>query len=207
MKRSARVPLLIATANTGKLAEFERLFGEQFDVEGLSGLGFELPPEGTVSYEENAVKKARFVAQRTGRITVGDDSGLEVDALGGRPGILSARFAGIPPDDRRNIEKLLGAMAGVEPGDRSARFVCWIAVAEPNGRIITRAGYCEGSIGFEPRGSNGFGYDPVFCFPDGRTMAELSDRAKDDISHRGQAARALLPDLLDLSWEQAPDER
>lgn len=183
--------ILIATRNAGKLTEFQRILGSEFEVDGLTGIDLELPPEGTRSYQENAEAKARFVAAATGRLTLGDDSGIEVTALDGRPGIVSARFAGEPVSDRRNIEKLLDELQASGNPDRSARFVCSLALAESAGAVVSVEGICAGTIGFTPRGVNGFGYDPIFIFPDGRTMAELSDEEKDAMSHRGNAIRAI----------------
>jgi XTP/dITP diphosphohydrolase len=190
-----RPGILVATKNAGKLAEFERILGSEFRVEGLDGLDLEMPTEGTASYKENADQKAEFVAERTGRLTLGDDSGIEAHALNGRPGIISARFAGEPMSDRRNIERLLSELDENGSGDRSARFVCWLALADSNGLIASVEGQCSGAIGFEPTGTNGFGYDPIFVFPDGRTMAELTDVEKDTVSHRGNAIRSMLPAL------------
>jgi XTP/dITP diphosphohydrolase len=126
---------------------------------------------------------------------LGDDSGIEALALRGEPGIVSARYAGEPPSDNRNIEKLLTALEAEGSGDRSARFVCWLALADPSGLIASVEGTCDGVIGWEPRGTNGFGYDPVFVFANGLTMAELSDSDKDSVSHRGNAVRSMLPIL------------
>lgn len=187
--------ILIATKNAGKLAEFERIMGPEFAIEGLDEIDLTLPAEGTESYKANASDKARFVAERTGRVTLGDDSGIEAFALGGRPGIVSARFAGEPVSDQRNIEKLLSELEAGGSNDRSARFVCWLALADANGLVATVEGTCQGTIGFSQRGTNGFGYDPVFDFPNGRTMAELTDDEKDAVSHRGNAIRAILPTL------------
>lgn len=187
--------VLIATKNTGKLAEFERILGDEFEVEGLAGLDLALPEEGTISYRANADEKARFVAERTGRVTLGDDSGIEAFALGGRPGIISARFAGEPASDQRNIDKLLAELDANGKSDRGARFVCWLALADGKGLIASIEGTCAGTIGYEQRGSNGFGYDPVFLFPNGQTMAEMTDEEKDAVSHRGNAIRAMLPAL------------
>jgi len=190
-----RPVVLVATKNAGKLAEFERILGDEFRVEGVDGLDLEMPAEGTASYKENADQKATFVAERTGRLTLGDDSGIEVFALDGRPGIVSARFAGEPVSDRRNIERLLSELDGDGSGDRSARFVCLLALAGSNGLIASVEGICSGAIGFQPSGTNGFGYDPIFVFADGRTMAELTDEEKDARSHRGNAIRSMLPAL------------
>jgi XTP/dITP diphosphohydrolase len=187
--------ILIATKNAGKLAEFERILGSEFRVEGLDGLDLSMPEEGTSSYRENADQKARFVARQTGRLTLGDDSGIEAFALDRRPGIISARFAGEPASDARNIDRLLSELEEEPSGDRSAQFVCWLALADKDGLVASVEGACQGSIGFEPKGDNGFGYDPVFVFADGRTMAELTDEEKDEVSHRGNAIRSMLPTL------------
>lgn len=200
----SRVPILIATRNAGKSAEFERILGTEFEVSSLRDLDIELPAEGTESYRENAEAKARFVAVKTGRLTIGDDSGIEVDALGRQPGIVSARYAGEPVSDQRNIEKLLGELEASGTSDRSARFVCWLALADSNGEVRAVEGECAGTIGFEPVGTNGFGYDPIFVFPDGRTMAELDEREKDAVSHRGNAIRAILPTLR--AYDVADDD-
>lgn len=183
--------ILIASKNIGKLAEFERLLGAEYGVMGLSGLDLELPDEGTQSYRANAEAKAVFVASATGRLTLGDDSGIETCALHGAPGIVSARFAGSPVSDTRNIAKLLMLLDEEGSGDRTARFVCWLALADKDGLVASVEGVCSGRIGHEPKGSNGFGYDPVFVFEDGRSMAELSDSEKDLVSHRGNAVRAM----------------
>lgn len=193
MNNNPRV--FIATGNAGKLAEFERILGNEFEIRGIVDLDLILPPEGTESYRSNAEEKARFVGRQTGALVLGDDSGIEVRALGGQPGILSARFAGLPVSDRRNTDKLLHDLAASGSPDRSARFVCWLALANGQGLIASIEGTCEGTIGFESRGVHGFGYDPVFVFPDGRTMAELNDAEKDAVSHRGNAIRAMLPIL------------
>ncbi len=198
-------PILIATKNAGKLAEFERLLGDDYLVEGLAGFDLELPDEGTESYRENAEVKAVFVAAATGRLTLGDDSGIEALALNGLPGIISARYAGEPVSDSRNIDKLLAALVDGPSGDRSARFVCWLALADGNGLIASTVGICDGEIGYDRRGSNGFGYDPIFVFPTGETMAELSDDAKDRVSHRGNALRAMLPTLIAATAEASED--
>ncbi len=144
------------------------------------------------TFEANAVKKAWHVASYTGMITIADDSGLEVSALGGAPGVLSARYGGEQGNDRKNIEKLLQQMRGVPQEKREARFVCCIAIAFPDGNVRTFSGYVKGWIGREPIGENGFGYDPVF-YPEGeeRTFAQMSDDEKNAISHRGMALRQL----------------
>lgn len=144
------------------------------------------------SFESNADKKALYYAERTGLWTLADDSGLEVDALGGQPGIRSARFAGEPKSDARNNAKLVALLAGIPAARRTARFRCALTLAEP-GRILLRAaGTIEGRIVDEPRGRNGFGYDPHFLVPElGKTLAELEPDHKNRISHRGQALATL----------------
>lgn len=190
-----RPRILVATKNSGKLAEFQRLLGDSYDIDGLDGVDLDLPVEGTESYQTNANGKASYVAARTGRVTLGDDSGIEALALGGRPGIVSARFAGEPVSDNRNIERLLAELDQDRSGNRSAQFVCWLGLADEDGLISSTEGVCVGTIGFETRGSNGFGYDPIFVISDGRTMAELSDADKDAVSHRGNAVRAMTPHI------------
>jgi XTP/dITP diphosphohydrolase len=192
---SPKPGILIATRNAGKLAEFERMLGAEFEITGLDGLDLILPHEGVESYRTNAEQKARFVAEYTGRLTLGDDSGIEASALDGRPGIISARFAGEPVSDQRNREKLLSELETSGSNDRSAQFVCWLSLADANGVIVSVEGRCEGTVGLKEKGFNGFGYDPLFVFADGRTMAELTNGEKDAVSHRGNAIRAILPYL------------
>lgn len=153
------------------------------------------------TFEGNAVKKAAAVCRHTGKPAIADDSGLEVYALGGAPGVFSARYSGTG-DDRKNLEKVLCELQGVEKERRGARFVCVIALAFPDGRVETFQGSVEGRIGIEPRGGSGFGYDPVF-YPEGheRTFAEMSPQEKDALSHRGKALRSLRTYLSSLMAE------
>jgi XTP/dITP diphosphohydrolase len=148
------------------------------------------------TYLENALLKARAVAAALGEPAMADDSGIEVDALGGRPGVRSARFAGEDATDRENLRALIQAVAGVPSGGRSARYRCVAAIAWPDGREAHAEGVCEGSLVGKPRGVGGFGYDPIFV-PVGweETMAQLSADQKDRISHRGRAFRALREEL------------
>ena len=148
--------------------------------------------EDSQTFEANAVKKAVAVARYTGQMALADDSGLEVDALGGAPGVFSARYAGDEADDRRNLAKLLDDMRFVRDEERRAKFVCCIALASPDGAARTFGGAVEGTLGREPRGSRGFGYDPIF-YPMGetRTFGEMGEEEKDAISHRGKALRAV----------------
>jgi XTP/dITP diphosphohydrolase len=183
--------LVLATRNKNKIEEITRITNS-LNIKILTLDDFPACPEvvedGT-TFEENAVKKAASVAQCTGKPALADDSGLEVTALHGAPGTLSARYAGEPADDKKNIEKLLQEMRGIEK--RQARFVCCIAFALPDSTIHVFHGYTDGHIGEEQRGANGFGYDPVFL-PRGsdRTFAEMTDDEKDAMSHRGLALNA-----------------
>jgi XTP/dITP diphosphohydrolase len=184
--------LLLATHNEHKRREFIRLLeaGEGFRVEALPA-DMDLPPEDGRTFAENALGKARAAAQGTGLATVADDSGIEAEALGGAPGVRSARYAGERATDRENLEKLLREA----PAGSALEYVCAIAYVEPGldtARVFE--GRCRGHLAAEPRGERGFGYDPAFLpeeGPPGLTMAELSDAQKDAISHRGRAARAL----------------
>jgi len=181
--------LMIASSNPGKLREVRALLSD-LDLEVLPAPSEALNgiEETGKTFAENALIKAHAVAQRTGNIALADDSGLEVDALDGSPGVLSSRFA--PTDEERN-RKLLNLLEDVPDEKRTARFRCAVAVVTPEGSSEVREGICEGTIGHEPRGSNGFGYDPVFFFPPlGRTFAELSSEEKNAVSHRGKALRA-----------------
>lgn len=181
--------LVFATTNAGKLAELEGLVGDALSV--ASAADFPHVPEVEETertFEGNAALKAVAWAKATGQLALADDSGLCVDALGGRPGVRSARYAAT---DEARIAKLLRELQGVPEGRRRARFECALALATPDGRVELSRGTCEGRIGFAPRGSHGFGYDPIFQLPDGRTMAELSRGEKARISHRGEAFRAM----------------
>jgi XTP/dITP diphosphohydrolase len=185
--------LLIATRNPGKEREYREILGRlslevtYLDVEGIV---LEVEETGT-SFAENAIQKALAYASVSGMWTWADDSGLEVDALHGQPGILSARYAGPEATDADRRRKLLNALAGVPWDARTARFRCVVALATPQGDIRTAEGVCEGVIAFGPAGDNGFGYDPVFYLPDyGATMAQLPSEEKNRVSHRGRAAQA-----------------
>lgn len=194
--------LVVATRNRHKLQEIRAI---------LAGLPLELrslddyppypeAPEAAPDFVGNARIKAEACARATGEWSLGDDSGLEVDALGGRPGVLSARYAGVPGDAARNNAKLLDDLAGVPEERRGARFVCVVVVATPQGASWMVRGSCEGRILDAPRGSGGFGYDPLFLVPQyGATFAELVPDVKNRASHRACALarlREILPDLL-----------
>jgi XTP/dITP diphosphohydrolase len=181
--------LVLATRNEHKLRELGRML-DGVELEPLPD-GVTLPPEDGATFAANALGKARAAAVALGRAAIADDSGIEADALGGAPGIFSARFAGPDASDADNLA-LLRARA---PAGSGLRYVCVMAYAEPDGAERTFEGVCTGTLAAVARGSGGFGYDPAFLpddTADGRTMAELSDAEKDSISHRGRAARALL---------------
>jgi XTP/dITP diphosphohydrolase len=195
--------LLIATANRGKVAEYvELLAGIDCTLLSLADVGIsgDIEESGT-TYEENARIKAVECAVRSGIVTLADDSGLEVDALDGEPGVFSARYAGDDATDAERVAYLLGKLEGVPESERGARFVCVIAIAFPDGDVRYCYGECAGRIVTEPRGGRGFGYDPAFFVPElGRTMAELPPEVKNRISHRGRAAakaRDVLGELID----------
>jgi XTP/dITP diphosphohydrolase len=184
-------PVIVATRNEHKLRELREAM-PGIDLEPLPE-EVELPPEDGDTFEANALGKARAAHDSTGRPALADDSGIEAVALGGAPGVRSARFAGEGASDEENLEKLL---AEVEGKDRRVAYVCVLALVDGDGEESTCEGRCEGALIAEPRGSGGFGYDPAFLPDDNapgdeRTMAELSPEEKHAISHRGRAARAL----------------
>src|SRR3954469_6452530 len=188
--------LVLATRNPHKLREFEPLLAPHVVIPLPDEV--ELPPETGTTFEENALIKARAAAEATGRTAIADDSGIAAAALGGRPGVYSARYAGEHATDEENLAKLLREVP--EDGDRSVSYVCALAFVDPGGHTHVVEGRCEGTLAHEPRGDGGFGYDPAFVpadRDDGRTMAELTPDEKDAISHRGRAARALLAWLDD----------
>ncbi len=187
---SVKMKILIATTNRGKLAEFRTLLKETpISIVSLEDVAtFEIPETGN-TFAENAEEKARGYALQTGLTTIADDSGLEVDALNGEPGVRSARFAGENATDDENNQKLIAALKGVPINKRTARFVCAIAISSPDGKILnTTFGICEGIIHNAENGTNGFGYDSLFV-PIGfnRTFGELGKDVKNNISHRSQA--------------------
>lgn len=186
--------LLVATRNRGKVREIRKaLSGSGLKIHSLDDFG-DVPAveEDGSTFAENALKKARFYSKLFGKLTISDDSGLEVDALKGAPGIYSARFSGPKSSDRENNRKLLGLMEGVPPSKRRARFRCSIAVVSPEGGETVVEGRCSGRIGLKEAGERGFGYDPLFIFPRlGKTMAQLTVDEKNRVSHRGKALRKL----------------
>ncbi len=186
--------ILIATRNQGKLREITAI---------LSPLGWKIlslnnfpdippVPEDGATFGENAEKKAREVARRSGKLTLADDSGLMVDALQGRPGVISSRYAGESATDEMRCQKILAEMAGVPEEKRGAAFICTLALVSADGDLEIIEGQLRGRIAFAPRGANGFGYDPIFLLPDlGKTVAEISPDLKNQISHRAQALQKL----------------
>lgn len=185
--------ILLGTGNANKAREIQAVLAlAGILVERWPG---ELPAvvEDGATFLENARRKALALAAASGAWVLADDSGLEVEALGGRPGVLSHRYAGEPPDDDANNRKLLAELAGVPPERRSARFVCAIVLAGPEGVLVEAEGTCEGRIAASPRGHNDFGYDPVFLYPAyNRTFAEISSTLKSQVSHRGKALKAFV---------------
>lgn len=204
--------LLVATHNQGKVREYRHLLANLplsitwLDQEGVT---WEVEETGA-TFQENACLKAEQYANLTGLLTWADDSGLEVDALGGQPGVLSARYGGPGLNDRDRYLRLLSALADLPAAPRTARFRCVVAIAAPGGPVYAVEGSVEGMIVDEPRGQNGFGYDPVFYLPEhGLTMAELSTAVKNRISHRGVAsanAAKLLAALLDRMQRGSNEE-
>jgi XTP/dITP diphosphohydrolase len=206
IKKGARrltksIKLLVATNNPGKIREYEALLAElpqgvEITFPAREGLDLEVEESGQ-TFEENACLKAEAYAAAAGLPALADDSGLEVDALGGAPGVYSARYGGPGASDEDRYRKLLAALDGVSAGHRSARFRCVVALALPGEPVRTAEGRLEGQIGFAPRGEHGFGYDPVFIVAgyDRQTLAELEPDLKNRISHRARALEAARPQL------------
>ena len=190
--------IVIATGNQHKVYELSRMCRFP-DLEFKSLADYREIPEAVEdgkNFQENAEKKARHASRYLQEYCLADDSGLAVDALDGRPGIYSSRYA---PTDEKRIAKLLDEMKPIPPEKRTARFICSMALCSPRGDVIIRTGYCEGVIAEEPRGSNGFGYDPVFYLPEkGKTMAQLPPEEKNRISHRANAAKLMAPEIQKL---------
>lgn len=186
--------IVFATGNAGKMREI-RMIMEDMGMEILSmkeiGINPDIVEDGT-TFTENAIIKAKAVAALTDAIVLADDSGLEIDALNKEPGIYSARYMGEDTSYRIKNANLIERLEGVPDEKRTARFVCAIAAVLPNGELLTTSGTVEGRIGYEEKGANGFGYDPIFFLPEfGCTSAELTDEQKNEISHRGKALRAM----------------
>lgn len=194
--------LLIATGNRGKFQEYCQLLrGVPYQLTSLRDEAIEADAEETgTTYEQNATLKAAGYARVSGLLTLADDSGIEVDALDGGPGVGSARFGGLGLSDADRVRLLLARLQGVPPARRGARFVCVIALLGPDVPLQLVHGECPGTIAPEPRGEGGFGYDPVFFLPElGVTVAELPPEQKNRVSHRGKAAAAARQVLLDLA--------
>lgn len=193
--------VVVATGNAHKVTEIEAILAPVMPGTSFYALGelgdFPEPVENGDSFTENAIIKAQAACEQMGLPAVADDSGLVVDALSGEPGIMSARWAGAHGDDARNNAKLMREMEGVADEDRTARFHSSVVLIYPDGSVLTGEGDCEGMIGREPKGENGFGYDPLFWPAEtpGRTMAELEPAEKNAISHRGYALADLARQL------------
>jgi len=196
--------LIVATRNKGKLKEIREILDNlDYEVVSMDEAGFAVDIEETgTTFEENALIKARTIYEATGEISLADDSGLEVDYLNGAPGIYSARFGGEGASDREKNDKLLDMLKNASMPERTARFVCVVAVVFPGGRSFTVRGECSGLIWTEPRGANGFGYDPVFYVPEyGMTIAEMDSALKNKISHRGKALALMAEKLKHETYE------
>jgi XTP/dITP diphosphohydrolase len=203
--------IVLATTNAGKVREFGQLLaasGLPLNVIGLREAGLDAPPETGATFAENALLKARHAATASGYLALADDSGLEVDGLGGAPGIRSARYAGEGAGDEANRQRLIAAIAGLPEAERVGRFRCAIAIARPDGTAEVAEGSCKGLAITTPRGANGFGYDPLFLLPDrGLTMAELAPEEKNAISHRARAVARALPLLRRMLGATTATER
>ncbi len=200
--------IIFATGNEGKLREI-RMILKDLDVEVFSlkeaGIHMDVEENGT-TFEENARIKARAVMEQTGEVVLADDSGLEVDALDKEPGVYSARYMGHDTPYHIKNQNLIDRLEGKSGSERSARFVCVIAAAFPDGRVLTARGTMEGEIGYEERGENGFGYDPIFYLPEyGCYSGELALEVKNQLSHRGKALRLMKEELRKLKEETNED--
>ncbi len=194
--------LIVATNNKGKLEEIKAILKDfSFRIRGLSEIGFEgdIEENGT-TFLENSLIKAKTIANLYGKYVLADDSGLEVAYLGGKPGVFSARFAGNNATDEENNKKLLRELEGVPRENRKAAFRCVMSLASPDGRWVASVGSCRGEITFEPRGTHGFGYDPIFFIPQlNKTMAEIPLEVKNTLSHRAKALermKSLIEDFV-----------
>lgn len=191
--------VVLATHNPGKVRELRKILAEVLQPEQVVSAGeFDIPDvqETGVTFAENALLKARFVAHNTGLVALADDSGISVDVLGGAPGVFSARWAGRHGDDQANLELLLAQLVDVPQDKRQAAFVCAAALATPSGWEVVEHGYLKGHLSTQPQGDGGFGYDPIFKpLGEDRTAAQMSLAEKNVISHRGRAFRELIPHL------------
>lgn len=199
MSRFERI--IIASNNAHKVNEIKNILKEfPYEVVSLkeSGIDVEIEENGK-TFEENAYIKAKTILDLTGQAVLADDSGLEVDALGGEPGVLSARYSGVHGDDKANNRKLLEKLKDVPEEKRTARFVCAMVLLTPDGHRIDARGTVEGVIGYEEKGNNGFGYDPLFNIPEiHKTFAQLTEEEKNSISHRGNALKELCKKLKEI---------
>ena len=189
----SKMRLIVASNNSNKLREFREILGERFDIVSMheAGIDADIEENGT-TFEENAQIKAKAIMEMTGALVLADDSGLEVDALDKEPGIYSARYMGHDTSYHIKNQNIIDRLEGKVGEERSARFVCAIAAAFPDGRVLITRGTMEGQIGYEEKGKNGFGYDPIFYLPEYQCYsAELSLEEKNKLSHRGKALRLM----------------
>ena len=193
--------LIFATGNENKMKEIRMILGDlDYEILSMKEAGIEVDiVEDGKTFEENAIIKATAICEIAGCVVLADDSGLEVDYMDKQPGIMSARWMGEDTSYRIKNQKIIDNLAGVPDEKRTARFVCAIAAAFPDGRVVTKRGTIEGRIGYEERGENGFGYDPIFYLPEyGKTTAELSPEEKNKISHRGKALELIKQEIAKL---------
>lgn len=195
--------IVVGSRNSGKIREIQAVLADlPYCVTGLSDQTIPDAEETGTTFQENAILKARYYCQHTGEYCLADDSGLEVDALDGAPGVYSARYAGEQASDEENNQKLLSALTGIPMQRRTARFRSVLALAGPDGSLMLAEGVCEGIVLFEARGTGGFGYDPLFLMPDQRkTLAEMTLAEKNLASHRGNALRAFKQQLVQAAKE------
>lgn len=195
--------IVVGSRNSGKIREIQAVLADlPYCVTGLSDQTIPDAEETGTTFQENAILKARYYCQHTGEYCLADDSGLEVDALNGAPGVYSARYAGEQASDEENNQKLLSALTAIPMQRRTARFRSVLALAGPDGSLMLAEGVCEGIVLFEARGTGGFGYDPLFLMPDQRkTLAEMTLAEKNLVSHRGNALRAFKQQLVQAAKE------
>ena len=195
--------IVVGSRNSGKIREIQAVLADlPYCVTGLSDQTIPDAEETGTTFQENAILKAQYYCQHTGEYCLADDSGLEVDALDGAPGVYSARYAGEQASDEENNQKLLSALTAIPTQRRTARFRSVLALAGPDGSLMLAEGVCEGIVLFEARGTGGFGYDPLFLMPDQRkTLAEMTLAEKNLVSHRGNALRAFKQQLVQAAKE------
>jgi XTP/dITP diphosphohydrolase len=195
--------IVVATSNPGKAREFAQLLPEGIRILSLRDIGATAPPENGTTFLENATIKALAASRQTDHLVIADDSGICVDVLDGAPGLHSARYAGERATDAQNRDKLLAQLEGVPVADRGAHFQAAVVVACNNMIVTFAEGRVDGAVATYVRGENGFGYDPVFLLPDSRTMAEVDNVEKNQISHRARATHQVLPMLLEAIGKTA----